>query len=187
MEKKGGGSKVKEKKLEIPEVMIFEPTVHDDSRGFFFESYNKKIFNKLLGENITFLQDNHSKSSRGVLRGLHYQKKPFEQGKLVRVVFGEVFDVAVDIRKESKTFGEWVGEYLSADNKKQIWIPPGFAHGFVVISEEAQLLYKTTNYYSQDHEACILFSDKDIDIKWPISNPMLSEKDLLGKKLSDLI
>ena len=159
--------------------MLIEPFILEDNRGFFFESFNQKKFNEAVGrKELTFVQDNHSKSLKGVLRGLHFQIAPFSQGKLVRVVQGEVFDVAVDIRKNSATFGQWVGETLSAENKKQLWIPEGFAHGFLTISETAQLLYKTTNFYSKKHEHSIRWDDPTINIKWPQSiTPVLSEKD----------
>lgn len=171
---------------EIPDVKIIEPRVFGDNRGYFFESYNKKIFEEGVGKNITFVQDNHSSSQRGVIRGLHYQMPPYSQGKLVRCVEGEVFDVAVDIRRNSPTFGEWVGVVLSAENKRQLWIPGGFAHGFMTLSDEAQFLYKTTNYYSPQSERCILWNDKDIGIKWPILNEYkLSEKDQKGSSFKD--
>ncbi|EGS5070174.1 dTDP-4-dehydrorhamnose 3,5-epimerase, partial [Escherichia coli] len=140
-------------KTEIPDVLIFEPKVFGDERGFFMESFNQKVFEEAVGRKVEFVQDNHSKSSRGVLRGLHYQKAPYAQAKLVRCVVGEVFDVAVDIRESSKTFGKWVGINLSAENKRQLWIPEGFAHGFLVLSDTAEFVYKTNNYYSKEHEA----------------------------------
>jgi dTDP-4-dehydrorhamnose 3,5-epimerase len=151
----------------IPDVKIIESPLFEDERGFFFESFNHKKFEEIVEAKVTFAQDNHSKSIRGVLRGLHYQVPPFAQGKLVRVVQGEVFDVAVDIRKSSKTFGQWVGETLSADNKKQFWIPAGFAHGFITLSETAEFLYKTTDYYSKEHERSIRWDDPILDIQWP--------------------
>jgi len=164
---------------EIPDVKIFEPKVFGDERGFFFESFNQKIFEAAIGRKIEFVQDNHSKSSKGVLRGLHYQLPPMAQGKLVRVVQGEVFDVAVDIRKTSPTYGKWVGVNLSADNKRQLWIPEGFAHGFLTLSETAEFLYKTTNFYSQMHESAIIWNDKKLAIEWPaLENISLSTKDL---------
>ncbi|HCP1505122.1 TPA: dTDP-4-dehydrorhamnose 3,5-epimerase, partial [Escherichia coli] len=138
-------------KTEIPDVLIFEPKVFGDERGFFMESFNQKVFEEAVGRKVEFVQDNHSKSSRGVLRGLHYQKAPYAQAKLVRCVVGEVFDVAVDIRESSKTFGKWVGINLSAENKRQLWIPEGFAHGFLVLSDTAEFVYKTNNYYSKEH------------------------------------
>ena len=175
-------------KTEIPDVLIFEPKVFGDDRGFFMESFNQRIFNEAVGKEVNFIQDNHSKSSKNVLRGLHYQLQPYAQGKLVRCVVGEVFDVAVDIRKDSKHYGKWVGVYLSAENKKQLWIPEGFAHGFFVLSDIAEFVYKTTNYYSPEHERSILWSDSDLSVEWPISNdclPSLSSKDLAGKAFRD--
>jgi dTDP-4-dehydrorhamnose 3,5-epimerase len=165
----------------IPEVLILEPRVFGDDRGFFFESFNARAFEQATGLKPEFVQDNHSKSARNVLRGLHYQiQNP--QGKLVRVVQGEVFDVAVDLRKSSKTFGEWVGTHLSAENKKQLWVPEGFAHGFVVLSESAEFLYKTTDYYAPGDEHCIFWDDPEIGIQWPLTAaPLLSAKDLQGK------
>ena len=164
----------------IPDVLLIEPKVFGDDRGFFFESYNQKAFQEATGLNVNFVQDNHSKSAKNVLRGLHYQiEQP--QGKLVRVTHGEVFDAAVDIRKGSKTYGQWVGLILSAENKKQLWIPPGFAHGFLTLSETAEFLYKTTEYYSPEHERCIIWNDADIAIEWPIQgHPMISAKDEKG-------
>jgi dTDP-4-dehydrorhamnose 3,5-epimerase len=169
----------------IPEVQIIEPKVFGDSRGFFFESFNGRDFAQATGLQVDFVQDNHSKSSRGVLRGLHYQiQQP--QGKLVRAVHGEVFDVAVDLRKSSPTFGQWVGVHLSADNHRQLWVPPGFAHGFVVLSESAEFLYKTTDYYAPQHERSLLWNDQTIGIDWPIDfEPQLAAKDAAGKPLSD--
>ncbi|MGS0742074.1 dTDP-4-dehydrorhamnose 3,5-epimerase [Glaciimonas sp. GG7] len=170
---------------EIPDVLIIEPRVFGDDRGFFFESFNAKQFKKITEICTNFVQDNHSKSAKNVLRGLHYQiKQP--QGKLVRVVSGEVFDVAVDIRKSSPTFGHWVGIVLSAENKLQMWVPPGFAHGFVVISESAEFLYKTTDYWAPEFERTILWNDPAIGINWPINcTPILSEKDQAGQMLAD--
>ena len=168
------------KKLSIPEVVLFEPKVYNDQRGFFFESFNQKEFEAAIGRSVTFVQDNHSKSSQGVLRGLHYQNAPFEQGKLVRVIQGKIWDVAVDIRKNSKTYGAWVGEVLSADNKKQLWIPEGFAHGFYVLSDEADLEYKVNQYYSKPHEQVIHWRENPFSIEWPILNNkqiFLSKKD----------
>ncbi|SDX50769.1 dTDP-4-dehydrorhamnose 3,5-epimerase [Collimonas sp. OK242] len=169
----------------IPEVLIFEPKVFGDDRGFFYESFNERRFNELTGLNASFVQDNHSKSAKNVLRGLHYQiRQP--QGKLVRVVAGEVFDVAVDVRKSSPTFGHWVGVTLSAENKRQLWIPEGFAHGFVVTSESAEFLYKTTDYWAPEFERSILWNDPAIGIDWPIKDaPLLSGKDQVGKLLAD--
>ena len=168
----------------IPDVIVIEPNVFDDDRGFFFESYNEKVFSELIGVKPNFVQDNHSRSERNVLRGLHYQiKQP--QGKLVRVIEGEVFDVAVDLRKKSPTFGKWVGERLSAQNKKQLWVPGGFAHGFVVLSEQAGFLYKTTNYYAPEYERCIRWDDTDIGVQWPEGiMPILSNKDAKGVSFS---
>lgn len=151
----------------IPDVKIFEPKSFGDERGFFFESFNQKLFEEATGLKRDFVQDNHSKSSRGVLRGLHYQLPPMAQGKLVRVVQGEVFDVAVDIRKSSPTFGQWVGVHLSGENKRQLWIPEGFAHGFLTLSETAEFLYKTTNYYSPKDEGAIIWNDSGLAITWP--------------------
>ena len=173
---------MKATKLAIPEVMLFEPKVFGDERGFFFESFNQKVFEEATGVKREFVQDNHSKSQKGVLRGLHYQLAPMAQGKLVRVVQGEVFDVAVDIRKSSSTYGQWVGEVLSADNGKQLWVPEGFAHGFITLSDTAEFLYKTTNYYSPEHERCICWDDKTLGISWPKEiKPLLSQKDEQGK------
>jgi dTDP-4-dehydrorhamnose 3,5-epimerase len=168
---------MKVRPLDIGDVLLMEPTVYGDERGFFFESFNQPRFNAAVGRDVDFVQDNHSKSAKGVLRGLHYQIS-HPQGKLVRVVEGEVFDVAVDLRRSSPTFGKWVGEMLSADNKRQIWIPPGFAHGFLVLSETAQFLYKTTDIYSPESERAILWSDTALDIRWPTDcTPVLSPKD----------
>ncbi|EKK5172877.1 dTDP-4-dehydrorhamnose 3,5-epimerase, partial [Cronobacter sakazakii] len=153
-------------KTDISDVLIFEPKVFGDDRGFFFESFNQKTFMEAVGRKVTFVQDNHSKSACGVLRGLHYQLDPYAQGKLVRCVVGEVFDVAVDIRKNSTTFGKWVGVNLSADNKRQLWIPEGFAHGFLVLSETAEFVYKTTNYYNPESDRGIIWNDEDISIEW---------------------
>ena len=170
----------------IPEVLIIEPEVFGDARGFFYESFNQKAFNKATGTNYQFVQDNHSYSSKGVLRGLHYQiQQP--QGKLVRVVRGAVFDVAVDIRKNSLTFSKWVGVELTEENHKQLWMPPGFAHGFLVISDSAEFLYKTTNYYAPEQERCIAWNDPAIDIDWPLlaTQPSLSAKDQQGLTLCE--
>lgn len=171
-------------KTKIPEVFIFEPKVFGDERGFFFESFNHKVFEQAIGRKVAFVQDNHSKSSKHVLRGLHYQIQN-AQGKLVRVVAGEVFDVAVDIRKSSPTFGQWVGEILSAENKRQLWVPEGFAHGFVVLTETAEFLYKTTDYYSPEFERSIAWNDPQVGIQWPFKgNPLLSAKDSCAVSLS---
>ena len=151
----------------IQDVKVIEPKVFEDSRGFFYESFNQEKFNEALGINTSFVQDNHSKSSYAVLRGLHYQDDPFAQGKLVRVTLGEVFDVAVDMRADSNTYGQWVGEYLSSQNKKQLWIPEGFAHGFLVTSPVAEFCYKTTSYYNPKYEKCIAFNDPVLNINWP--------------------
>jgi len=167
---------------DIPDVIILEPKVFGDNRGEFYESYNEKNFKDLIGFTPKFVQDNHSRSTKGVLRGLHYQiKQP--QGKLVRVVVGEVFDVAVDIRKSSPTFGKWTGVYLSAENKRQLWIPEGFAHGFIVLSDTAEFLYKATNFYAPEYERCIIWNDEDIGIEWPLENideVIISKKDSAG-------
>ncbi|MGL4170961.1 dTDP-4-dehydrorhamnose 3,5-epimerase [Morganella morganii] len=157
-------------KTKIPDVLIIEPKVFGDERGFFYESYNHKKFEQAVGKEVNFVQDNHSKSTKGVLRGLHFQKAPYAQGKLVRCVVGEVFDVAVDIRENSDTYGQWVGIILSAENKRQLWIPEGFAHGFLVLSETAEFLYKATNYYHPESEGGIIWDDKNISIDWPIDN-----------------
>jgi dTDP-4-dehydrorhamnose 3,5-epimerase len=162
----------------LPGVLLLEPRVFGDERGFFFESFNQRAFDEVVGEHVDFVQDNHSKSRRGVLRGLHYQLPPKAQGKLVRVVEGEVFDVAVDLRRASATYGHWAGALLSAANKRQMWIPPGFAHGFVTLSETAEFLYKTTDYYSPEHERCIRWNDPALAIDWGCSRePQLSAKD----------
>lgn len=169
----------------IPGVLLIEPKVFGDARGFFFESFNQKSFNEATGLNLNFVQDNHSRSARGVLRGLHYQMQQ-PQGKLVRVVQGAVFDVAVDIVKGSPTFGKWVGVELSAENHRQLWVPAGFAHGFLVLSESAEFLYKTTDYYAPQHERCIAWDDPEIGIDWPAGvEPMLSAKDQAGKRLCE--
>ncbi len=167
--------------LAIPDVILIEPKVFGDERGLFFESFNQAQFEEAIGKSVQFVQDNHSRSAKNVLRGLHYQiQQP--QGKLVRVVQGEVFDVAVDLRKNSKTFGQWVGEILSAENKRQLWVPEGFAHGFVVLSDTAEFLYKTTDYYAPAHERCILWNDATLAIQWPAGiQPILSAKDAQGK------
>ena len=170
--------------LAIPDVILLEPKVYGDERGFFFESFNQAKFAAAIGRQVAFVQDNHSRSAKNVLRGLHYQiRQP--QGKLVRVVQGEVFDVAVDIRKSSPSFGQWVGEILSAENKRQLWVPEGFAHGFVVLSDTAEFLYKTTNYYAPEHERCIAWDDPVIGITWPAGLvPQLSGKDQAGVPLA---
>ena len=165
----------------IPDVLLIEPKVFGDERGFFFESFNDRVFREVTGVTLPFVQDNHSKSARGVLRGLHFQTRQ-AQGKLVRVVAGEVFDVAVDIRRDSPTYGQWVGEILSGDNKRQLWVPPGLAHGFLVLSESAEFLYKTTDYYAPAHERCIAWNDPTLAIAWPSlgMSPLLSAKDAAG-------
>ena len=173
--------------LNIPDVLLIEPQVFEDDRGFFFESFNQKKFEEAVGRKINFVQDNHSKSVKGVLRGLHYQIPPKAQGKLMRVIQGEVFDVALDIRKSSPTFGKWVGEFISAENKKQIWIPEGFAHGFVAISETAEFLYKTTEFYYKEHERAIRWNDQDIAIQWPMKNVSLSGKDEVAQSFKEAI
>ena len=171
--------------LALPDVIVFEPKVFGDDRGFFFESFNQRQFEEAVGKTVRFVQDNHSRSVKGVLRGLHYQiQQP--QGKLVRVVQGEVFDVAVDIRKNSPTFGKWVGELLSAENKKQLWVPEGFAHGFVTLSETAEFLYKTTDYWAPAFERSIRWDDNAIAVAWPIEMaPAISEKDAIASSLDD--
>jgi dTDP-4-dehydrorhamnose 3,5-epimerase len=171
----------------IPDVLVLEPKVFGDNRGFFYESFNQEAFNKATGLDVQFVQDNHSRSAQGVLRGLHYQLPPFAQGKLVRCTRGAVWDVAVDIRKSSATFGQWVGAELTEDNHKQFWIPPGFAHGFIVLSDSADFLYKTTAYYAPTHDRCIAWDDPDVGIDWPsiATQPSLSAKDQQGLALRD--
>lgn len=170
--------------LAISDVVLFEPKVFGDPRGFFFESFNQRAFEEVVGRSVHFVQDNHSRSTRGVLRGLHYQVQQ-PQGKLVRVVQGEVFDVAVDIRRDSATFGQWVGAFLSAENKHQLWVPEGFAHGFVVLTDTAEFLYKTTDFYAPSHERCIRWDDPALGIDWPINEPpALSAKDAQGALLA---
>jgi dTDP-4-dehydrorhamnose 3,5-epimerase len=165
----------------IADVLLLEPRVFGDERGFFFESFNARVFKEATGLNVTFVQDNHSKSARHVLRGMHYQTQQ-AQGKLVRVVAGEVFDVVADVRPESPTYGQWVGEILSAQNQRQMWVPPGLAHGFLVLSENAEFLYKTTDYYAPQYEKCIAWNDATLNIDWPLhgASPSLSAKDALG-------
>lgn len=173
-------------RLAIPEVAILEPKVFGDERGFFFESYNEQNFAAVIGRSVRFVQDNHSRSTRGVLRGLHYQVEQ-PQGKLVRVIVGEIFDVAVDIRRDSATFGQWVGARLSAENRRQLWVPEGFAHGFLVLSDVAEVLYKTTDFYAPEHERCIRWNDPDLDIDWPLDmEPVLSAKDRAGMPLQQM-
>ncbi len=170
----------------LPDVKIIEPKVFGDARGFFYESFNQRAFDAAVGRHYDFVQDNHSKSSRGVLRGLHYQLEQ-AQGKLVRVVQGRVIDVAVDIRKSSATFGHWVAVELSEDNQRQLWVPPGFAHGFVVVSDTAEFLYKTTDYYAPAHERCIIWNDAQLLIDWQLNGlePQLSAKDQQGKAFAE--
>lgn len=165
---------------EIPDVLLLEPRVFGDDRGFFFESYNQRVFTEKAGNSVQFVQDNHSSSRQNVLRGLHYQiQQP--QGKLVRVIVGQIYDVAVDLRRSSPTFGQWVGYELSAQNKHQLWVPAGFGHGFLVLSEQAEVLYKTTDYYAPEHERCIRWDDPDLAIAWPLAGePILSAKDQAG-------
>jgi len=171
--------------LAIPDVLLLEPKVFGDARGFFYESYNQKAFEAAIGVEVEFVQDNHSRSVKGVLRGLHYQIQQ-AQGKLVRVVRGSVFDVAVDIRKRSPTFGQWVGAILTEENKHQLWVPAGFAHGFLVLSDTAEFLYKTTNYYAPEHERCLAWNDPELNIDWPLdAQPTLSVKDGQGQSLAD--
>jgi dTDP-4-dehydrorhamnose 3,5-epimerase len=177
----------------LPEVLVIEPEVFADDRGFFFEGFNQERYAEAIGGNVSFVQDNQSRSRRGVVRGLHYQLAPKAQGKLVRVVQGEIFDVAVDIRKSSARFGRWIGEILTAENKKQLWIPPGFAHGFQALSETAEVLYKTTDYWSAAHERVLLWNDADIAIEWrstasptgDVVLPILAPKDRQGAYLKD--
>ena len=170
----------------IPDIKIIEPTIFEDERGYFFESFNHKKFEEAIGLTVTFVQDNHSRSRKGVLRGLHYQLPPHEQGKLVRVVQGEIFDVAVDIRKSSPTFGQWVGETLSAENKKQMWIPEGFAHGFLSLAKNSETIYKATNYYFPKKERRILWNDPDISVHWPSKVKLLmSNVDKFADSLKD--
>ncbi len=164
----------------IPDVLLVEPAVFGDDRGFFYESYNEKKWQELTGLKTRFVQDNHSRSAKGVLRGIHYQIR-HSQGKLVRVVVGEVFDVAVDLRESSPTFGQWVGERLSARNKKSLWVPEGFGHGFLVLSDVAEFLYRTTDFYAPEYERCIAWNDPEIGVDWPLSGePLLSDKDKKG-------
>lgn len=174
------------KPLSIPDILLLEPTIYSDSRGYFFESYKQSEFNKAIKRDISFVQDNHSKSIQGVLRGLHYQLPPKSQGKLVRVISGEIFDVAVDLRRSSQSFGMWVGNTLTSENKKQVWIPKGFAHGFLTLSEFAEVVYKTTDVYSPENECCLKWNDTKIGIQWPrIHKFIISPKDQLGKSLEE--
>jgi dTDP-4-dehydrorhamnose 3,5-epimerase len=172
-------------RTDLPEVLLLEPKVFGDERGFFFESFNRRIFEEATGVRTDFVQDNHSRSRRGVLRGLHYQVRQ-PQGKLVRVTEGEVYDVAVDLRRSSATFGKWTGASLSAANKRMLWVPAGFAHGFLVLSDSADFLYKTTDYYAPEHERCVIWNDPDIGIRWPLEGqPILAPKDQAGKPLKE--
>ena len=178
---------IKYKRLSIPDAVLIEPQIFNDDRGFFFESFNQKEFEDAIGHTVNFVQDNHSKSKYGTLRGLHIQKFPDSQGKLVRVIFGEIFDVAVDLREGSKTYGDYIAEILSSDNKKQLWIPEGFAHGFLVLSDEAEVLYKATNFYSPKSEVSVKYDDPYINIKWPKIkiDYSLSDKDLNASFLNN--
>ncbi|EEV7649630.1 dTDP-4-dehydrorhamnose 3,5-epimerase [Escherichia coli] len=170
-------------RTEISDVIIFEPEVHSDNRGYFFESFNQKQFEKAVGRTVNFIQDNHSFSYKNVLRGLHYQLNPLAQAKLVRCLRGAIYDVAVDIRIKSPTFGKWIGVELSAYNKRQIWIPEGFAHGFVSLEDKSEIHYKTNNYYSKELERSIIWNDSDLNIEWPLKPDVISEKDSQAKKL----
>lgn len=177
---------MKNKNLKINDVILFEPNVHMDNRGYFYESYNQKIFDEAVGFKTQFIQDNHSHSVLNTLRGLHFQKKPFEQAKLVRVIKGNIYDVAVDIRKNSSTFGQYIAEELSAENRKQLWIPKGFAHGFLVLSSSAEVIYKTDSFYNKDSEETILWDDKTLNIDWPLTDsPIVSDKDQKGVTFKD--
>jgi dTDP-4-dehydrorhamnose 3,5-epimerase len=171
--------------LGIPDVLLIEPHVFEDSRGFFFESYREDVFKKETSLDVSFVQENHSKSSKGVLRGLHYQLPPYAQGKLVRVIQGEVLDVAVDLRKSSPNFGRYVSQILSAENKKQMWIPEGFAHGFLTLSQTSEFLYKTTNFYNSEYERSIIWNDETLQVSWPKEKIRLSSKDSSAKKFND--
>lgn len=174
--------------LAIPDVVLLEPRVYEDSRGHFYESYNARTFADVIGQAVSFVQDNHSRSGRGVIRGLHYQLDPAPQGKLVRVVAGEIFDVAVDVRRSSPTYGKWVSEILSAENKRQLWIPVGFAHGFMALSDATEVLYKTTDFYHKAAEQVIAWDDPDLAIGWPASvSPILSNKDAIAPRFADAV
>ncbi|WP_455816290.1 dTDP-4-dehydrorhamnose 3,5-epimerase [Pseudomonas cerasi] len=173
-------------KTDIPDILIFEPKVFGDERGFFFESFSQKVFEAAVGRKVDFVQDNHSKSSKGVLRGLHYQVAPYAQGKLVRCVVGRIFDVAVDIRTDSPTYGQWMGVELSAENKKQLWIPEGFAHGFIALTDGVEILYKTNNLYNKESERSIKWDDRDLNIAWPGSVSCVSEKDQQAPAFKDI-
>ncbi|EKY3223082.1 dTDP-4-dehydrorhamnose 3,5-epimerase [Cronobacter dublinensis] len=172
-------------KTAIPDVLIFEPKVFGDERGFFFESFNQQDFEKAVGYKVDFVQDNHSKSAKGVLRGLHYQLAPYAQAKLVRCLRGVIFDVAVDIRVGSPTFGNWVGAEISAENKRQIWIPEGFAHGFIALEHDTEILYKTNNFYSKECERAIRWDDAQLAIKWPAKADIISEKDAVAPEFAN--
>jgi dTDP-4-dehydrorhamnose 3,5-epimerase len=172
--------------LAIPELMLLAPRIYEDARGYFYESYNARTFADAVGHEVSFVQDNHSRSRRGVIRGLHYQLDPAPQGKLVRVIVGEIFDVAVDIRRSSPTYGKWVGQILSAKDGRQLWIPVGFAHGFMALSEAAEVLYKTTDFYDKASERAIIWNDPELAIAWPEAvAPILSDKDAVAPRLSD--
>ncbi|MBB2484317.1 dTDP-4-dehydrorhamnose 3,5-epimerase [Mitsuaria sp. WAJ17] len=173
----------------LPEVLLIEPRVFGDARGFFTESWNQQAFDQAVGSEVRFVQDNHSRSGRGVLRGMHFQLPPHAQGKLVRVVSGRVFDVAVDMRRDSPRFGQWEGYELSSDNHRQLWIPPGFAHGFLVLSESADFLYKTTNYYAPQAEGALAWNDPTVGIEWPLDGlaPLLADKDAKAPRLHDAL
>ncbi|WP_171998133.1 dTDP-4-dehydrorhamnose 3,5-epimerase [Cronobacter sp. JZ38] len=170
---------------EIPDVLILEPKVFGDARGFFFESFNQRTFEEAVGRKIEFVQDNHSKSAKGVLRGLHYQLAPYAQAKLVRCLHGAIYDVAIDIRRNSPTFGKWVGAELSAENKRQIWIPEGFAHGFIALENGTEILYKTNNFYSKESERAIRWDDEQIAIEWPAKAAIISEKDAVAPSFAN--
>ena len=176
------------KETELPGVLLIIPRVFADSRGFFLESWNQRVFDEVVGEKVNFVQDNRSRSARGVLRGLHYQAPPHAQGKLVSVLAGAIYDVVVDLRRESPTFGKSLGLRLEAESCVMLWVPPGFAHGFLVLSESAEVAYKATDYYSPEHERCIRWDDLDLAISWPLhgSRPALSDKDAAGSKFADL-
>jgi dTDP-4-dehydrorhamnose 3,5-epimerase len=174
---------MKIKELAISDVKLLEPEIISDKRGYFYEVYNKSVFDKLMDKKINFVQDNQSLSKKGVIRGLHYQNKPYEQGKLVRVISGSIFDVAVDLRKNSSTYLKWVYEILSSENRKQLWIPEGFAHGFLSLEDNTTVIYKTTNFYSKEHERTLRYDDQAINILWPNSNHILSDKDSLANTI----
>lgn len=175
--------------LSIPDVVLINPQIFIDERGFFFEAFNQKEFENAIQRNVVFVQDNHSRSTMGVLRGLHYQKEPYQQGKLVRVIHGKIWDVVVDIRKDSKTYGKWIAEELSSENKKQLWIPEGFAHGFITLSKDAEVLYKTNNYYSPEHECSIKYDDPVLNIDWLMNHKeiILNDKDTNAINFKDIM